>query len=91
MNKREITPEITSEQLFKLAKTAVDYANRDDEFIVRDLFREIEWRHIPEKIRMKAGELFGNYAESEEGSVKIIRLQGKDAKTEKWQQRNRKL
>ncbi|SDB69024.1 DUF1413 domain-containing protein [Butyrivibrio sp. INlla16] len=87
MNVREITPE----ELFDLAKKAVHYAETHDEFIVRDLFREIEWRHIPEQIRMRAGDLFGDYAESEEGAAIIIKIKGKNAKTEKWQQRYRKL
>ncbi len=87
MNRREITPE----ELLEIAKKAVLDAETQDEFIVRDLFREIDWRHIPEERRMRAGVLFGDYAESEEGMTIIEKLQGNNAKTEDNQQRYRKL
>lgn len=60
-------------------------------FRVKDLFRNIDWKHIPLKRRMRLGELVFEYSESELGKTTIKKISGKDGKTAKNQQKYIKI
>lgn len=67
--------------MLKYAVQAIPRTEKQDVFIVKDLFREIDWRHIPLENRMQLGILFRDYIEDNESTLGIKKLIGEAGKT----------
>ena len=78
---------INVEDLYDMAVAAIAEVKKDDIFIVRDLFRGIDWRYLPQGKRIALGSMILSYAESEEGKKILQKLD----KTPQGQQKYRKL
>lgn len=75
-------------ELYEMAIAAIAEARKEDIFIVRDLFRGIDWRYLPQGKRIALGSMILSYAESEDGKNVLEPL---EKKTLQGQQRYRKL
>lgn len=81
---------ITVEELYNIAISAIAEVKSKDVFLVQDLFRDIDWRHIPIAKRLRLGSLILKYSESE--GFNVIRIiGGDDGKTSEGQQRYIKI
>ena len=58
-----ITSATTLQYLFDIAIQALPDIDRDEPFIVRDLFRGFEWNRIAKGNRTKLGSMFYSYAQ----------------------------
>jgi len=81
----KITSNTSLQDLFEIAKDTLNELTKDEEFVVKDLFRGFEWNRIAGN-RNKLGSMFFNFAGIE--GVKIIFPMGK---TPQNQQKYRKL
>ncbi len=81
---------ITVEELYNIAISAIAEVKSEDVFLVQDLFRDIDWRHISIEKRLRLGSLILKYSESE--GFNVIRIiGGADGKTSEGQQRYIKI
>lgn len=81
---------ITVEELYNIAISAIAEVKSKDVFLVQDLFRDIDWRHISIEKRLRLGSLILKYSESE--GFNVIRIiGGDDGKTSEGQQRYIKI
>lgn len=67
-----ITAETTLQELFDLSLVSLKDVNSNEEFLVKDLFRGIEWNRIPKGLRTKLGSMFLAYAEKEASDVLVV-------------------
>ena len=78
---------IEIKELYEMAVSAITEVKKDDIFIVRDLFRGIDWRYLTQGKLIALGSMILSYAESEEGKDILEPLK---EKTPQGQQRYRK-
>jgi len=60
-----ITSTTTLQELFDHACSSVNEVLPDEKFLVKDLFKGIEWNRIPKGFRTKLGSMFLNYIKGE--------------------------
>jgi hypothetical protein len=76
----------TLKELFEIAKNTINEVEQGEEFIVKELFRGIEWNRIAKGNRTKLGAMFFSFSENEGNGI-IVGI----GKTPQNQQKYRKL
>ena len=60
-----ITEKTDLQELFELAKDALDMVENGETFIVKDLFTGLEWNRIPKGLRTKLGSIFLSFVQNQ--------------------------
>lgn len=84
-----ITIDTSLDDLLERAKSEIKNLQKDEEFIVKDLFPGYEWNRLKSKKsrKLRLGRSFGDFAQTPDGAALITILD----KTSNSQQKYRKL